>query len=179
MQIGVIRGYGLYLKMQTTIRPAEVKDLTAILEIVNYNILNSTAVYDYDPKSLADMDIWFKERQQEGYKVIVAELENSIAGYAAYGIFKPKKGYRYTVEHSVYVSGNFQGKGIGKLLMAELIAIAKKESIHTMIGVIDSDNKTSIAFHKEFGFKETGFLKQAGFKFDRWLDVTFMQLMLE
>lgn len=165
--------------MQTTIRPAEVKDLPALLAIINYNILHSTAVYDYDPKSLADMQTWFEERQQEGYKVIVAEHDNSVAGYAAYGIFKPKKGYRFTVEHSVYVSENFQGKGIGKLLMAELITLAKKEGIHSMIGVIDADNKASIAFHKEFGFTETGFLKEAGFKFNRWLDVTFMQLILE
>lgn len=165
--------------MQTNIRTAEAKDLPVILDIINYNILNSTAVYDYDPKSLADMQPWFEERQQEGYKVIVAEHDNAVAGYAAYGIFKPKKGYQFTVEHSVYVSENFQGKGIGKLLMAELIAIAKSEGIHSMIGVIDADNKSSIEFHKQFGFTETGFLKEAGFKFGRWLNVTFMQLMLE
>ena len=165
--------------MQTNIRPAEAKDLPAILEIVNYNILNSTAVYDYDPKSLADMEAWFSERQQDGFKVIVAEYNDTVAGYAAYGIFKPKKGYQFTVEHSVYVSENFQGKGIGKLLMSELITLAKAEGIHSMIGVIDADNASSIAFHKQFGFKETGFLKEAGFKFGRWLDVTFMQLILE
>lgn len=165
--------------MQTNIRPAEAKDLSGILEIINHNILHSTAVYDYDPKSLADMQAWFEERQQEGYKVIVAEQNDSVAGYAAYGIFKPKKGYQFTVEHSVYVSENFHGKGIGKLLMAELITIAKVESIHSMIGVIDADNASSIAFHKQFGFKETGFLKEAGYKFGRWLDVIFMQLMLE
>lgn len=179
MQIGVIRGYELYLRMQTNIRPAEAKDLPGILEIINHNILHSTAVYDYEPKSLADMQAWYTERQQEGYKLIVAEFDGAVAGYAAYGIFKPKAGYKYTVEHSVYVSENFHGKGIGKQLMAKLIAIAKAEGIHSMIGVIDADNASSIAFHKQFGFKETGFLKEAGFKFGRWLDVTFMQLILE
>lgn len=165
--------------MQTNTRPAETKDLPAILEIINHNILHSTAVYDYEPKSMDDMQVWFTERQQDGFKVIVAEYDNKVAGYAAYGIFKPKKGYQYTVEHSVYVSDNFQGKGIGKILMADLIAIAKAEGIHSMIGVIDADNKSSIEFHKQFGFKETGFLKEAGLKFGRWLDVTFMQLILE
>lgn len=165
--------------MKTITRPAETKDLPAILEIVNHNILHSTAVYDYEPKELTDLYPWFEERQQKGFKLIVAEYENKVAGYAAYGIFKPKKGYQYTVEHSVYVSENFQGKGIGKILMADLIAIAKAEGIHSMIGVIDADNKSSIEFHKQFGFKETGFLKEAGFKFGRWLDVTFMQLILE
>lgn len=161
--------------MQSLIRPAEIKDLNGILEIINHNILHSTAVYDYEPKSMADMQVWYEERQQEGFKVIVAEHEGQVAGYAAYGIFKPKTGYRFTVEHSVYVSENYHGKGIGKLLMAELIAIAKQSGIHSMIGVIDADNKASIAFHKQFGFAETGFLKEAGFKFGRWLDVTFMQ----
>lgn len=165
--------------MQTLIRPAELKDLNGILEIINYNIMHSTAVYDYEPKSMADMQVWYEERQQEGFKVIVAEYEGLIAGYAAYGIFKPKKGYRFTVEHSVYVSEEFHSKGIGKLLMAELISIARQNRIHSMIGVIDADNKASIAFHKQFGFTETGFLKEAGFKFGRWLDVTFMQLMLD
>lgn len=169
----------LYLNMQIIIRPAEAKDLPGILEIINHNILHSTAVYDYEPKSFVDMQTWFEERQQDGYKVIVAEHDSKVAGYAAYGIFKPKKGYQYTVEHSVYVSESFHGKGIGKLLMAELITLAKAEGIHSMIGVIDADNASSIAFHKQFGFTETGFLKEAGFKFGRWLDVTFMQLMLE
>ncbi|PZR19642.1 MAG: N-acetyltransferase [Flavobacterium psychrophilum] len=165
--------------MQTNTRPAETKDLSAILEIINHNILHSTAVYDYEPKSMYDMQVWFTERQQDGFKVIVAEYDNKVAGYAAYGIFKPKKGYQFTVEHSVYVSEDFQGKGIGKILMADLIATAKAEGIHSMIGVIDADNKSSIEFHKQFGFKETGFLKEAGFKFGRWLDVTFMQLILK
>jgi len=165
--------------MQITIRPAETKDLPGILEIMNHNILHSTAVYDYEPKSLDEIQGWFNERQQDGFKLIAAEYNGSVAGYAGYGIFKPKAGYRFTVEHSVYVSEEFHGKGIGKLLMAELIAIAKKEGIHSMIGVIDADNAASIAFHKQFGFTETGFLKQAGFKFERWLDVTFMQLLFD
>ncbi|MDV6169709.1 N-acetyltransferase family protein [Flavobacterium sp. DG1-102-2] len=165
--------------MQITIRPAETKDLPGILEIMNHNILHSTAVYDYVPKSLDEIQGWFNERQQDGFKLIAAEYNGSVAGYAGYGIFKPKAGYRFTVEHSVYVSEEFHGKGIGKLLMAELIAIAKKEGIHSMIGVIDADNAASIAFHKQFGFTETGFLKQAGFKFGRWLDVTFMQLLFD
>lgn len=165
--------------MQTTIRTAEAKDLAGILEIMNHNILHSTAVYDYEPKSLDEIQGWFTERQQDGFKLIVADYDGKVAGYAAYGIFKPKAGYQFTVEHSVYVSEEFIGKGIGKLLMAELIAIAKEKGIHSMIGVIDADNASSIAFHKQFGFTETGFLKEAGFKFGRWLDVTFMQLMLD
>jgi L-amino acid N-acyltransferase YncA len=165
--------------MQTNIRPAEAKDLPAILEIVNYNILNSTAVYDYDPKSLADMQVWFDEKQQANWPIVVAEIEGKVAGYASYGPFRFKQGYRFTIEHSVYVNEKHNGKGIGKLLLTELITLAKTKGYHTMIGGIDADNKGSIEFHKKFGFIETGTIKESGFKFDRWLDLTFMQLILE
>lgn len=179
MQIGVIRGYELYLRMQTNIRLAEAKDLPAILEIVNYNILNSTAVYDYDPKSLSEMQTWFEEKQQANWPVFVAELDGEITGYASYGPFRFKQGYRFTIEHSVYVNNKHNGKGIGKLLLTELITLAKAKNYHTMIGGIDADNKGSIEFHKKFGFTETGTIKESGFKFGRWLDLTFMQLILE
>lgn len=165
--------------MQTNIRPAEATDLPAILEIVNYNILNSTAVYDYDPKSLADMQVWFDEKQGADWPIIVAILDNEVVGYATYGPFRFKQGYRFTIEHSVYANHNHQGKGIGKLLLTQLISLAKAKGYHTMIGGIDADNKDSIEFHKKFGFTETGTIKEAGFKFDRWLDLTFMQLHLE
>lgn len=165
--------------MQTTIRPAEAKDLPKILEIINHNILHSTAVYDYDTRSLSDIQAWFNERLQSGFPVIVAESGSKIAGYATYGTFRFKVGFRFTVEHSVYVSEKYNGQGIGKLLMAELISLAKKQGLHTMIGCIDNDNKSSIEFHKKFGFTEEGVLRQSGYKFDRWLDLLFMQLMLE
>lgn len=165
--------------MQTTIRPAKIKDLPAILEIVNYNILHSTAVYDYDSKTLFDMEAWFTEKQEANWPVIVAVQDEEVMGYATYGTFRTKAGYRFSVEHSVYVSENHNGKGIGKQLLLELIALAKVGEFHTMIGGIDADNTGSIEFHKKFGFEDAGTIKQAGYKFDRWLDVKFMQLILE
>jgi L-amino acid N-acyltransferase YncA len=111
--------------------------------------------------------------------VIVAETENGTIGYATYGTFRHKIGYRFTVEHSVYVAEEFLGKGVGKLLLAELIQLAKKQKYHTMIGVIDSENKGSIAFHKKYGFETVGVIKESGYKFDRWLSSVFMQLILE
>lgn len=165
--------------MQTIIRPAEIKDLPEILKIVNHNILHSTAIYDYDTRSLTDMEVWFEERQHSGFPVIVAESDEKIAGYATYGTFRFKVGFRFTVEHSVYVSENYNGQGIGKLLMTELISLAKKQGLHTMIGCIDNENKGSIEFHRKFGFTKEGVLRQSGYKFDRWLDLLFMQLMLK
>ena len=100
-------------------------------------------------------------------------------GFGTYGTFREKIGYQYTVEHSVYVAEAFIGKGIGTLLLTELIQLAKSQGYHTMIGAIDADNGDSIAFHKKFGFVECGIIKEAAFKFNRWLDLLFMQLILK
>jgi len=125
------------------------------------------------------MQAWFKEKKEQHWPVIVATLDDKIAGYGTYGTFRFKDGYKFTVEHSVYVSHQHTGIGIGKLLLAELISLAKQEGYHTMIGGIDAENKSSIEFHKKFGFTETGLLKEVGYKFDKWLDVQFMQLILK
>ena len=162
-----------------SLRPATLNDVPGILAIMNHNILHSTAVYDYDPKNVQEIEAWFQEKQEAGWPVIVADENGSVVGYGTYGTFRYKQGYRFTVEHSVYVAESYAGKGIGKLLLSELITIAKASGYHTMIGGIDAQNTASIAFHKKFGFKEAGTIKEAGFKFGRWLDVTFMQLMLD
>jgi phosphinothricin acetyltransferase len=96
-----------------------------------------------------------------------------------YSEFRFREAYKFTVEHSVYVSPDEMGKGIGKLLLTQLIKLAKAQGLHTMIGVIDSENKSSITFHEQFGFKTVGIIKESGYKFDRWLDSVFMQLLLE
>jgi phosphinothricin acetyltransferase len=89
-----------------------------------------------------------------------------------------REAYKFTVEHSVYANKNYIGKGIGNMLLTELIVLAKKQGLHTMIGVIDSENESSIAFHEKFGFEKAGFIKESGFKFNRWLHSVFMQKML-
>jgi phosphinothricin acetyltransferase len=96
-----------------------------------------------------------------------------------YSEFRFREAYKFTVEHSVYVSPFEMGKGIGKLILTELIALAKAQGLHTMIGVIDSENKSSISFHEQFGFKTVGIIRESGYKFDRWLDSVFMQLLLK
>jgi len=165
--------------MEIIIRPSQLQDLPAITDVINYNILHSTAVYDYDIKSEDDVKQWYTNKQSDGWPVIVAIINNHIAGYATYGTFRYKEGFKYTVEHSVYVSSDYTGKGIGRLLLSELINKAKQQGYHTMIGCIDASNEGSIAFHKNFGFTEQGILKQSGYKFGQWLDLLFMQLMLK
>ena len=96
-----------------------------------------------------------------------------------YAEFRFREAYKFTVEHSVYVSHKHQGLGIGKFLLTELIQLAKQQGLHTMIGVIDAENQNSIDFHHQFGFKTVGIIKESGFKFNRWLDSVFVQLILE
>ncbi|WP_306351017.1 GNAT family N-acetyltransferase [Flavobacterium sp. '19STA2R22 D10 B1'] len=165
--------------MELRIREAVYTDLERILEIINHAIETTTAVYDYDPRSFEMQEQWFAEKQSEGFPIFVAEYDNEVIGYGTYGTFKPKVGYRFSVEHSIYIAENARGKGVGKKLLETLITSATTGGYHAMIAVIDSDNVNSILFHKNYQFVEMGQLKEVGYKFDKWLDVTFMQLMLK
>ena len=160
------------------IRNADLSDLPGILAILNEAILNSTAVYEYDERSLEEQKLWFQQKKTKKMPVIVAVKANEIIGFGTFDYFRPRIGYKNTVEHSVYVANEFQGKGVGKLLLMDLIEKATELGYHTMIAGIDAGNESSIDFHKKFGFKEVGRLNEVGFKFNTWLDVVFMQRML-
>ena len=164
--------------MEIKIRDYQIQDCKAIIEIINDAILNSTALYDYNIRTLNTQEAIFEEKLQKGFPVIVAESNNEVVGFGYYSEFRFREAYKFTVEHSVYANKNAIGKGIGKLLLNELIERAKKQSLHTMIGVIDSENTNSIDFHKKFGFEEVGFIKESGYKFDRWLHSVLVQKML-
>ena len=165
--------------MEVKIRKYQSQDATAILEIINYNILNSTSLYDYDIRTLEQQKTILEEKIGKGFPVIVATINEKCIGFGMYSEFRFRQAYQFTVEHSVYVSNEFQGKNIGKMLLEELISLAKKQGLHTMIGVIDSENESSIAFHQKFGFDVVGTIKDSGFKFNRWLHSVFVQLILE
>lgn len=165
--------------MDIYIRPYRDSDLAEILEIINYNILHSTSLYDYSPRTLEKQNAVFVEKKEKNFPVFVAEHDGKVAGFGTYGEFRFKEGYRFTVEHSVYVSENSKGKGIGGKLLKSLIEEAKSQNLHAMIGVIDSENSESIRFHEKFGFKTVGIIKESAYKFDRWLDSVFMQLFLD
>jgi phosphinothricin acetyltransferase len=165
--------------MEVQIRSFEIKDTQSILEIINYNILNSTALYDYKTRDYDTQKTILEEKIEKGFPVIVAVSDGKIVGFGMYSEFRFREAYKFTVEHSVYVSSDEMGKGIGKKIITQLIIIAKAQGLHTMIGVIDSENKSSITFHEQFGFKTVGIIKESGYKFDRWLDSVFMQLLLE
>ena len=165
--------------MAITFRNYKKSDAIAILDIINYNILNATALYDYTIRTLEQQEAILETKLQSGFPVIVAEINGEVVGFGMYAEFRFREAYKFTVEHSVYVSHNHQGLGIGKLLLTELIQLAKQQGLHTMIGVIDAENQNSIDFHHRFGFKTVGIIKESGFKFNRWLDSVFVQLILE
>jgi phosphinothricin acetyltransferase len=164
--------------MKINIRPFKTEDTQEVLEIINHNILHSTALYDYNIRSYQQKTI-LEEKISKNFPVIVAELDGQVVGFGMYSEFRFREAYKFTVEHSVYVNENFQGKGIGKLLLQELISLARQQKLHTMIAVIDSENQSSVEFHERFGFKTVGIIKESGYKFDRWLHSVFMQLILE
>lgn len=164
--------------MSIIIRQATAADMPGVLEIVNYEILNSTAIWDYDVRTLTEQTVIFEEKKEKKIPFLVAEKNDIIVGFGTYGPFRFKIGYRFTVEHSVYVHKDYTGNGIGSLIVKELIEIAKQQNLHTMIGVIDAENIGSIAFHERMGFKRVGHIKETGYKFDRWLDSVFVQVML-
>ena len=167
-----------FYEMEIKIRPYQISDTDAILEIINYNILNSTALYDYHPRSLEKQIAIFEDKLNKGFPIIVATINEELVGFGYYSEFRFREAYKFTVEHSVYAHYNHIGKGIGKEIMQNLIDLAQKQKLHTMIDVIDYENQSSVEFHEKFGFKTTGILKETGYKFDRWLHSVFMQKML-
>lgn len=165
--------------MEIVIRSAITKDVEKILEIVNYEILNSTVLYDYKERTYEQQLNWFEQKHITGMPVIVADYQGVVVGFGTYGIFRPWAAYQFSVEHSIYVSNNFRANGIGKQLLTELIALAKDGGFHTMIAGVDGSNESSFEFHKKFGFQEIGVFKEVGFKFNKWLDLRFLQLFLK
>ncbi len=153
---------------------------TAILEIINEAIVNSTALYDYIARAPETMVGWFKVKEVGRFPVIGAiDDSGQLRGFATYGTFRAWPAYKYSVEHSVYVHKDHRGKGLGLVLMQRLISAALEQQYHVMVGGIDVSNQSSIALHKKLGFVLSGTIKHAGFKFGRWLDLAFYQLLLK
>jgi L-amino acid N-acyltransferase YncA len=161
------------------VRNANEDDLLAILYIYNDAIINTTAVYSEEPHTLEMRQTWYRDRISNGFPVLVAEVGGKVAGFCTYGHFRVWPCYRYTVEHSVYIDPMFQGQGISKLLLRPLIDMARKNNIHAIVAGIDSGNQVSYHLHQSLGFRQVAHFKEVGFKFDRWLDLIFMQLLLD
>ena len=160
------------------IREASLDDLPAILAIYNDVVATSTAIYRDEPATLDDRRSWFDARRAEGHPVLVAVDGGEVVGLATFGGFRAWPGYRFSVEHSVYVRADRRGHGVGGALMGPLIERATAAGMHVMIAGIDADNAGSIRFHERLGFTKAAHLREVGFKFGRWLDLVLMQRIL-
>lgn len=161
------------------IRKAEIKDTKQLTDIYNYEVLNGTATFDLQPKTVAEREVWLKAHNIGNHPLWVAEVEGVIAGYISLSPYREKEAYAATVELSLYVHKDHRRKGIARKLMIKMLAYARKnEDIHTVISVITEGNDGSVKLHEELGFECSGVLKAVGFKFNRYLDVINYQLMV-
>ncbi|WP_315767174.1 MULTISPECIES: GNAT family N-acetyltransferase [unclassified Bradyrhizobium] len=161
------------------IRDATEADAASILSIYNDAVLHTTAIWNDRPSDLEARMAWLAERRQSGYPVLVASDRSRLLGYASFGAFRPWDGYRHTVEHSVYVDRAARRLGVGYALVSELVSRARTMNKHVMVAGIEATNEPSLQLHARLGFSTAGQLRSVGRKFDKWLDLVFMQLTLE
>ena len=161
------------------VRPATHTDLPAIVDIYNEGGVGTTASYDLEPVDLPERTAWFERLSTAGLPVFVLEDEGVVVGYSSYGRFREKAGYDATVEHSVYVADGYRAAGAGRLLMGAVIDHARSAGKHVMVGTLDAGNEASRAFHRRLGFEESAVMREVGRKFDRWLDIVFVTLVLD
>jgi L-amino acid N-acyltransferase len=157
------------------IRDATDADLPGIVAIYNEVIATSTAIYSYEPVTLTERREWWRARVALGYPVLVAADSAAVFGFATFGDFRAWPGYRFTVEHSVHVRADCRGQGVGSQLLKALLPRAAACDKHIMIAGVDAANAASIRFHERLGFTQVGHLREVGYKFDRWLDLVFLQ----
>lgn len=160
------------------LRNAVKDDIESITRVYNHAVESTTATFDIKPRTLKSQEKWFNEHTGR-YSVIVAEDNKKVIGWASLSRWSERQAYNDTAGISIYVDKGNQRKGVGNLLMAEIIRLAKKNKFHIVLAGIAGDNKVSIHLHEKYGFFHTGVLKEAGFKFNKYIDVHLMQLMLD
>jgi phosphinothricin acetyltransferase len=161
-----------------TVRDVLPADLSAINDIYNHFVQHSTCTYQEEPESMEGRRRWFRHHG-ERHPVIVAEVDGQVIGWGSLSAYHARSAYRFTVENSVYIHHKHHRRGIGSLLLQDLISRARSLGHRAIIAGIDADQPASIALHGKFGFVEVGHLKQVGFKFGRWLDVIYLELLLK
>lgn len=161
------------------ITDAVESDIPAITEIYNDVIRTSTAIFNDVPVSVEDRIAWWKARIERGYPVLVAKSEDTVAGFATFGDFRPWPGYRFTIEGTIHIASTSRRHGVGATLLEALIERARAAGKHVMVAGVDSANIASLQFLQRSGFERVGHLKEVGHKFGHFLDLIFMQYMLE
>lgn len=161
------------------VRRAGPADAAALAGIYGHHVLTGAATFELDPPSAEEMERRRRDIDSQGFPYLVAEVDGAVAGYAYASRFRPRIGYRFTVEDSVYIHPARQGRGLGRLLLGRLIEECDAIGIRQMVAVIgDSANDASLRLHESFGFRRVGVLEQVGWKFDRWFDAVLMQRAL-
>jgi phosphinothricin acetyltransferase len=159
------------------VRPAQAADTEAVREIRNHAIAHSTALWTDTQQSPAEGAAWLAAHLERG-SAFVAEADGEVVGFAVYGQWREKEGYRHSVEDSVYVREDRHGLGIGSALLGTLVTAAREAGHHVMIAGIEAENTASVRLHERFGFQHVGTIPEVGVKFGRWLDLTLMRLPL-
>lgn len=161
------------------IRPSTAADLSAITSVYAHHVAEGTGTFELEAPDLAEMGRRHADVCSKGLPWLVAERHGEVCGYAYANHFRPRRAYRFCVEDSIYIAPEAAGQGLGRLLLAELMAQCEARGCRQMLAVIgDSANAGSIGVHRSLGFEHTGVLKSAGWKFGRWLDVVLMQRAL-
>lgn len=163
--------------MEICIRKAEEADLYRITDIYNWAVENTTASFDITPQTLEQRALWFSH-YGDRHPVVVCEIDSYVVGYASLSEFRSKEGYKNTCELSVYIDPQYQKRGIGHKLMGHVIELGKNLGFHIIMSGITADNEISIRMHEKFGFEHCGHMKEVGFKFGRYLDCIFYQLII-
>ena len=163
--------------MHVHIRDAQESDIGSINDIYNYYVLNSTCTAQTEPEQKEGREQWLRDHTGK-YVAIVAEWEGQVVGWGSLSKYHRRFAYWPTTEDSIYIRHDMLHRGIGKTILEELIKRARANGFHSIMGVISSEQLASIKLHQRYGFKEVAHLREVELKFDRWLDVTFMQMML-
>lgn len=162
-----------------SLRPAERSDAEAIAAIYNFEVEHSTATFDLVPRSVDAQREWLAARSGAFSAIVAIDSSVGVVGFAALSTYRDRAGYRTTVENSIYVHREHQRRGIGRMLLGELLKVARDSGFHTVVARIDSQSTGSLALHKSLGFVECGVEREIGRKFGRWLDSVIMQKFLD
>jgi L-amino acid N-acyltransferase YncA len=161
-----------------TIRDAAPADLAAINAIYNFYIARSTCTYERDPRADDAATAWLAAHDAAHPVTVAVDDGGAVIGFGALSVFRPRWGYRHTVEDTVYVRDDLHGRGVGGALLADLVVRARALGHHTIIAVISAEQAASVRLHERAGFRPVALLQQVGHKFDRWLDLAMLQLLL-
>ena len=159
------------------IRKAEQKDLPALLDLYNYEVVNSVANLDLTPRSLAEWQTWFDHHNVENHPLYIAEVDGRVAGYSSLSSYREKEAYKSTVELSIYISPDYRKRGLATALMAYILEEAKADPrTHMVVSVITAGNEASCKLHEKFGFAFCGTVPEVGMKFKKYQDIVTYSL---